>query len=53
MDLRALLNVAAEFQREARGLFVELLQVVARGLIFVHTGEAVAEQGALNKMFRG
>jgi hypothetical protein len=46
--LGALLNVAAEFEREAGRLLVQRLQMVAGGLVLVHAGQPVAEQRALD-----
>ncbi len=46
--LAAFLDVAAEFERKARGFLVQGLDVVAGGLILVNAGQAVAEQGALD-----
>jgi hypothetical protein len=51
--LRALLNVAAEFERELRSLIVQALQAVARGLVLVHAGQPVAEQRALDVVLCG
>ena len=51
--LAALLDVAAELEREAGGFFVQGLEVVARGLVLVDAGQPVAEQGALDEMLRG
>ena len=46
--LAALLDVAAEFERKARGFLVEGLHVVASGLVLVNAGQAIAKEGALN-----
>ena len=37
-SLRALLNIAAECERELRSLVVQGLQAVARGLVLVYAG---------------
>ena len=44
----ALLNIAAELERQTSGFLVEGLQMVARRLVLVHAGKPVAEQRALD-----
>ncbi len=51
--LRALLNVAAEFERELRGLVVKRLQKLTSFLVLVHASQPVGEQRALDIVFCG
>src|SRR6185437_5976321 len=50
--LAAFLNVAAEFERKSSSFFMQRLQAVARGLIFVYAGKPITEQRALDVMAR-
>ena len=50
--LPALLDIAAELERQPRRLLVQRLQAVARRLVLVHAGQPIAQQRALHVMLR-